>query len=92
MSFKMLCHLKRVRASKMKSVSDECYSCLKLDKWKKKFVFWDTKDGQVFLTFLLLFPYEVVISLCLVITLSLLFFTRLGVQYLCLSREKRLQI
>ena len=33
--------------SKKKSVSDEGYSGLKRDKWKNKFVFWDTKDGQV---------------------------------------------
>lgn len=33
-----------------KSVSDENYSSLKFDKWKTKFVFWDTKDGKVIVT------------------------------------------
>ncbi len=32
---------------KKKAVSDESYSALKLNNWKSKFVFWDTKDGQV---------------------------------------------
>ena len=37
---------------KKKTVTDESYSIIKCDKWKKKFTFWDTKDGKVSTLFL----------------------------------------
>ena len=37
---------------KKKKVTDESYSIIKCDKWKKKFTFWDTEDGKVSTLFL----------------------------------------
>ena len=37
---------------KKKTVTDESYIIIKCDKWKKKFTFWDMKDGKVSTLFL----------------------------------------
>lgn len=47
---------------KSKSETDESYSVLKHDKWNKKFIFWDTKDGKVVIKIYTLYSYIHAIS------------------------------